>query len=72
MFPNAKYTVYYYAEDSGCPVNGIQKYIQAKICMSDGRALRQSSNLCNSLEELTSVSSTIAKTEESQPNPKGF
>lgn len=72
MFPKAKYTIYFYAEDSGCSVSGIQKYIQTKICTSDGRALRQSSNLCNSLEELTSVSSTIFKTEESQSNPKGF
>lgn len=72
MFPKAKFTIYFHAEKSGCPVSGIQKFIQTKICMSDGRALRLSSNLCNPLEELTSVSSTIAKAEEGQPNPKGF
>lgn len=72
MFPRAKFTIYFHAEESGCPISVILKYIQTKICVSDGRALRLSSNLCNSLEELTSVSSTIAKAEESQPNPKGF
>ena len=72
MFSKAMFTIYFHAEESGYPISGIQIFIQTKICMSDGRALRLSSNLCNSLEELTSVSSTIAKAEESQPNPKGF
>lgn len=65
MIPKAKFTIYFHAEESGCPMSGIQKYIQTKPYVSDGRALRLSSNLRNSLEELTSVSSTIAKAEES-------
>lgn len=52
-------------------INGVQKYIQTKIFMSDGWALRLSHNLCISVEELTSVSSTTAKAEESH-NHKGF
>jgi len=40
--------------------------------MSDGWALRLSHNLCISVEELTSVSSTTAKAEESHSNHKGF
>lgn len=40
--------------------------------MSDGRALRLSHNRCISVEELTSVSSTTAKAEESHSNRKGF
>lgn len=40
--------------------------------MSDGRALRLSHNLCISVEELTSVSSTTANAEESHSNSKGF
>lgn len=72
MFPKAKLTIYFYAEESGCSKSELQKYIQIRLCMSDGRALRLSGNLCNSLDGLTSVSSTIAKAEESQPNPNGF